>query len=209
MGKRARGGPAIQLVMDKEEREYVHEEVSKLAEDLSLPQALRKPAEELGNDVMTRDIANRRRPSVAVAASLYAECRETKTPITLREIAAASGSSALEVARCYRTIVRDLGLEVPNLNGTKFVYRVAVKVGVSEAVLELAKGIISDATRGGFGGRNPMTLASAAIYIAACNMGEKVTQTQVADAAGVSELSLRHCCKDLRNLPCVRRLITV
>ena len=43
-----------------------------------------------------------------------------------------------------------------------------------------------------------MTLAAAALYLACCGMGEKVTQAEVADAAGVGEESVRECCKAIR-----------
>jgi transcription initiation factor TFIIIB Brf1 subunit/transcription initiation factor TFIIB len=45
-----------------------------------------------------------------------------------------------------------------------------------------------------------MTLAAAALYIACCNLGENVTQAEVAEAAGVGEQSVRDCCKEIRSL---------
>ena len=46
--------------------------------------------------------------SALVAAALYAACRDTETPRTLKDIANASNIKKKDVARCYRLLIREL-----------------------------------------------------------------------------------------------------
>src|SRR5205807_2199334 len=47
------------------------------------------------------------------AASLYAACRSSETPRTLKEVAAASRIKKKDVARCYRLLLRELEMSMP------------------------------------------------------------------------------------------------
>ena len=46
--------------------------------------------------------------SALVAAALYAACRDTETPRTLKDVANASNIKKKDVARCYRLLIREL-----------------------------------------------------------------------------------------------------
>jgi transcription initiation factor TFIIB len=86
----------------------------------------------------------------------------------------------------------------PNLNGTCYVYRVAGAVRASQEATDLSLQIVKHAVERGLGGRNPMTLAGAAVYLACLITGEDSRQSDVAEAAGVSEVSVRECIKAVR-----------
>jgi transcription initiation factor TFIIB len=118
--------------------------------------------------------------------------------VTLRELANATGTDPRDVGRCYSTILIQMHITRPGLNGRSYVHRLALRQPLSEEIYKMSEGIIIRSTQAGLGGRNPMTLAGAALYLACCNMGEKVTQAEVADAAGVGEESVRECCKAIR-----------
>ena len=138
-------------------------------------------------------------PTLA-AATLYIACRERKVPVTLREFAESSESDPRDVGRCYLGILDNLHISRPGLNTKGYVYHIALKKPVSDQALKLSQQIINQMSSKGLGGRNPMTLAAAALYLACCNSGENVTQAEVAEAAGVGEESVRECCKEIRNL---------
>jgi transcription initiation factor TFIIB len=52
-------------------------------------------------------------------------------------------------------------------------------------------------TMGLTSGRNPISIAAAALYISALMHGEKRTQNEVADVAGITEITLRNNYKRL------------
>jgi transcription initiation factor TFIIIB Brf1 subunit/transcription initiation factor TFIIB len=76
-----------------------------------------------------------------------------------------------------------------------------MKRGLPDDTYRLAEEMVGKSEAAGVNGRNPMTVAAAALYLAACSAGEAVTQAEVAEAAGVAEESVRECCKVMRTMP--------
>lgn len=182
-------------------REEVREILAKVkgaAAKLAIEEEVQDRAVALFTDVAARRFGRRIPHPVLAAALLYIASREKKRPFTLRDLAEASGSETREVGRCYVSLLEEMHLSRPALNGRSYVYHLALKRPISQDALRLAQEIIRTATAKGLGGRNPMTLAAAALYTACCSLGEKVTQAEVSQAAGVGEASVRECCAAVR-----------
>jgi transcription initiation factor TFIIB len=137
------------------------------------------------------------RPALAAAAVCIAS-REHKAPVTQRDLAEAAGCELRDVGRCYETILEEMGIPRPDLNGGSYLQRIATKNPLQKEVYKIAEEMIAKSSAAGLNGRNPMTMAAAALYIASGSLGQKVTQAEVADAAGVAEESVRECCKAIR-----------
>ena len=178
--------------------QLVRREVDKLAAELSLPDSVRSDSEKICDGVVSKNLMGRRPVPVVAASSLYTACRESHTPITLKDLATATDSDPREIGRCYRSIISRMNIEPPNLNGTKYAYRVAENVKASHEATDLSLKLVKDSINKGLGGRNPMTLAAAAVYLACLITGEDSRQSDVAEAAGVSEVSVRECVKAMR-----------
>ncbi len=67
-----------------------------------------------------------------VAAALYAACRDTETPRTLKYVANASNIKKKDVARCYRLSIREFDLRMPVGDPVKCVARIASKARLTE-----------------------------------------------------------------------------
>jgi transcription initiation factor TFIIB len=176
------------------------DEIRQVAVKLMLPFDVRKRASVICTNADAASFGRGIPPTVLAAAILYIACRERKTPVTLREFAFASGSDPREVGRCYLHLLENMHISRPNLNSRGYVNHIALKKPASEEALRLSQEIINTVSVKGLGGRNPMTLAAASLYIACCTLGENVTQADVAEAAGVGEESVRECCKEIRAL---------
>ena len=174
--------------------------VHQVAHKLGLHQDVRKRATSICSDIRASGYGHGIKHPTLAAAALYIACRERRIPVTLREFADSIGADPREVGRCYLGILENLHISRPGLNGKGYVYHIALRNPVSDQALALSQEIINQMSSKGLGGRNPMTLAAAALYIACCNSGENVTQAEVAEAAGVGEESVRECCKEIRNL---------
>jgi len=180
-------------------RETLHE-VTAVAVKLKLDQEVRKRAADLCTEVKASPFGHGIPHAVLAAAALYVACRERRIPFTLREFADASGSDQRDVGRCYLQLLDNMHLSRPSLNGKGYVSHIVLKKPVSEQARRISQDIINRMSAKGLGGRNPMTLAAAALYLACCSLGENVTQSEVAEAAGVGEESVRECCKAIRVL---------
>ena len=173
--------------------------VSVLCGVLNLSQEVREEAKQIGCKVVGAGLLRKPLPVVA-ATSVYIACRETHTPVTIEELALASHEDSAEIGHCYRQLVDRLGIVPGPPDATEYLQRVVTKLGLSKKVAALSVEIERRAAERGVAGRKPMTLAAAAVYAACKSAGEEMTQSDVAEAAGVSVISLRDCSKAMRNV---------
>ena len=137
--------------------------------------------------------------SALIASALYAACRDTETPRTLKDIGLASNIKRKDIARCYRLLLRELGLKMPVVDPIKCVARIASKADLSEKTKREAARILRNAEEQKISaGKDPMGLAAAALYVACVTNGENKTQRDVAEAAGVTEVTIRNRYKGLK-----------
>jgi transcription initiation factor TFIIB len=133
-----------------------------------------------------------------IAALLYAVTRELGTPRTLEEISEASGVERREIGRTYRYISRELKIRILPAPPQDYVPRFASMLGLSDKVQAKAIRFLKDAKKNEVtSGKGPTGVAAAALYIAAVLEGEKRTQREIADAIGVTEVTIRNRFKEL------------
>ena len=131
---------------------------------------------------------------VLAAASLYAALRMNSALITLKELAALADMSwrLNEIARTYRKLVFATGVKVHRSDPAELIQKIASVYGVSRSAIDSALGLVRNAeSRGYDGGREPSSLAAAALYIVCLSNGKALTQAQVAEAAGVCKKTVR------------------
>jgi transcription initiation factor TFIIB len=173
-------------------------EIRRISEKLNLPYALQEIAANIYRRALSKGLIRGRSIDSIAAASLYAACRMTKTPRRLREVVMVSGRERKEITRCYRLIVRSLGLKMPIDGPIKFVSKIRCKTGASQAVENRAVVILREAEQKGIlMGKDPVGVAAATLYIAARIAAEKISQRKIAKAAGVTEVTIRNRYKDL------------
>lgn len=173
-------------------------ELQRLSEKLHIPSSVQEMAAVIYRKVLNKGLVRGRSIAAIVAGSLYAACRFTKTPRTLKEITEAGLRNEKEISRAYRLIVQNLKMKMPIDDPLDYVTKVAEKAGVSGDVEGLAIKIIREAKRKHVSmGKDPSGLAAAALYIASKLKREKITQSQLAKAAGMTEVSIRNRKTDL------------
>ena len=134
-----------------------------------------------------------------LSASVYAACRDTETPRTLTDIASASNVKRKEVARCYRLLIRELDLKMPVVDPSKCISRIASKANISEKSKRKALEMIAMAKNAKISaGKGPMGFAATALYTACVLNSESTTQKVIAEAAGITEVTIRNRYKGLR-----------
>ncbi len=173
-------------------------ELRRLSEKLHIPSSVQEMAAVIYRKALNKGLVRGRCIAAMVAGSLYAACRFTKIPRTLNEITEASLRDQKEIARAYRMIVRNLKMKMPIDNPLDYVTKIAEKAGVSSDVEGLAIKIIRDArSKHATMGKDPSGLAAAALYIASKIKKEDITQSRLAEAADLTEVTIRNRKKDL------------
>jgi len=174
-------------------------ELDRLSSKVTAPSAVKEKAAVIYRKALDEGLVRGRSIAAIAAASLYAACRITGTPRSLREIAEASLVDKKDIARCYRLLLRELDLHIPLADPLIYVTKIARKADISGQIQAEAVKILKEAKRKHVSaGKDPMGLAAAALYIACKRLGEKKTQKEIADAAGVTEVTVRNRFKTLK-----------
>jgi len=173
-------------------------ELRRVASFLNLPSVIRDEASRVYNYVLQRGLVRGRSMESVIAACIYAACRSYNIPRTLDEIGEASDVERKEIGRTYRFIVRKLKIKVTPSSPKDYISRFASILHLSpktqnEALKILRKADVSELTSG----RGPAGIAAAALYVAALLNDEKKTQREVADVAGITEVTIRNRYKEL------------
>lgn len=170
-----------------------------LKSKLDLSDVITERAAYLYRKALTKKITQGRTIAGIMLASLYAACRETNAPRTLQDIASAGNITVKELSRHYRVLFNTLGLHLESYNSTDFVSRIASTIGLSEKAKREALDILFKAKENGItDGKNPISLASAALYLSCIINEEKTTQKDLASASGISSVTIRNVAKIIR-----------
>jgi len=175
-------------------------ELDRLCDKLHISANIKERAAVIYRKALDSGLVRGRSISAIAAAALYAACRITQTPRTLREITHQSPIDKKDIARCYRLMLKDLNIQMPKPDAQLRVPKIAAKIGVGEKSQQTAVEILRRAEKERTtAGKDPMGLAAAALYIACVMNNEKRTQKVLADAAGVTEVTIRNRYKSLKD----------
>jgi transcription initiation factor TFIIB len=173
-------------------------ELKRVSSYLKLPKQVEEEAARIYRLAVQKGLVRGRSMESVVAGALYAACRRHEVPRTLDEMGEASGIEKKEIGRTYRFITRELQISIRPSNPSDYIPRFASALKLSPEtqsksveILEMAREVELTS------GRGPTGIAAAALYVASLIHGEKRTQREVADVAGVTEVTIRNRYKEL------------
>ena len=168
-------------------------EIDRMASAMGVPRSVREVACVIYRRALNEDMIRGRSIEGTSTAALYAACRKESIPRSLEELAEVSRVERKEIGRTYRYLSQQLGLEMRPVDPKQYVPRFCSEIGLSEEV-EAKTNEIIDVTveQGLLSGKSPTGYAAAAIYAASLLCNEKKTQREVADAAQVTEVTIRN-----------------
>jgi transcription initiation factor TFIIB len=159
---------------------------------LRLSNAIVEKAAYIYRRAQEQGLVRGRTMRAVMGAAIYIVQREMGISGTLDDIIRATNTKEKDLARAYRILIRELDLKVPMVDPVKCVSRVANKANISERTKRKAMNMIYDVVKSGLAaGKDPMGLAASVLYVSCVNSGEVKSQAAIADAAGVSEVTLR------------------
>jgi|TARA_B100001971_G_C18164901_1_gene523594 transcription initiation factor TFIIB len=173
-------------------------ELDRVASRLGLPRNVRETAAMVYRKAVEKGLIRGRSIEGVAASSLYAACRQCKVPRTLDEIADSAKLNRKEIGRTYRFVSRELGINLMPTTPIDYVPRFGSELNLSGEVQSKAIEILKKAMQKELtSGRGPTGVSAAAIYISSVLLGERRTQREVADVAGVTEVTIRNRYKEL------------
>jgi len=174
-------------------------ELDRLCGRLNLPKTVREETAIIYRKILKKGLAKGRSISPLIAASLYTVCRMNQIPRTLDEFSRHSPVDRKQIAQYYRMLLREMDLRVPVFKAKYGVSKIASGAELSEKTQRKAIEILGEAERLKMTvGKHPMGMAGAALYLACTMNGETRTQKMLAEASGVTEVTIRSHYKALK-----------
>jgi transcription initiation factor TFIIB len=180
-------------------------EVQTIINQLGLPRQIQENAAYIYRVYMKKKGSSKSR-SVrgAAAAAIFMASRITGNPVTIEELSKTTGIPKRDINRCYKTLrlaISELKPElVSKLHGSPehFVTQIVSRLNLPIEVQAKAKEILENASKLGItSGKEPQGLAAAAVYMASILTNNKRTQHEIAEAARITEVTIRNRYKEL------------
>jgi transcription initiation factor TFIIB len=176
-------------------------ELDKLKDKLGLPDAVIERTAYIYRKARKRGLVRGRTTDGILTAVIYIACRDLGVPKTLKEVAVASSIRLKTLSRSYRILVTELDISTPPVTDPmKCIVKVANKADLNENTKRQAMDVMNNLTKREISaGKHPMALAATVLYVSCLNTGVNIRQADIADAAGITEVTLRNRYKDLKN----------
>ena len=178
----------------KAERNLAHGlgEVRRLASSLELSESVRDQACRLFRSAQNKDLLRGRSIEASAAASVYGACRCNGFARVLEEVTEAACVGKSRIRNAYKTLNADLGLPAKPVTPSMFVPRLASDLECSDAIRQRARRLVKHAENEGMTtGVHPAGFAAACLYKASREQGRRLTQSEVAEAANTSTVTVR------------------
>ena len=173
-------------------------ELGRISSQMSLPRVTREQAGVLYRKAAKKNLIRGRSVEVIVVAVVYAACRLSGAPRTLDELSSVSQISRKEIGRAYRYIARELELTMKPTSPIDYVSRFCSELKLSQDVRKKAIELLKKAIENELtSGRGPVGMAAAAIYMSTVLNECRKTQREIAEVAGVTEVTIRNRYKEI------------
>lgn len=173
-------------------------EIGKLVDVLNLPDTVKEEASRLYEKALEEGLIKGRRIERIVAALVYIVARNQRIPRTMNEISDEAGIDKRKLGQTYRYIAKELDLGISPVKPEDFLPRFSEELGITGETQAQARQYILEARKENLlAGRSPGSIVAAAIYLASQLRDQKLTQTEIADTVGVTEVTVRKGYRDL------------
>jgi transcription initiation factor TFIIB len=175
--------------------------LSRIKDRLGLPNHVTEKAAYTYRKAQERGLIRGDTIGSVLAASIYVAARQSGVLRTLDEISESSDVKLKQAARSYRHIVTELDIKAPMIDHSKYIIKIANKLGFDEKIKRKALELMKQAQKKNIlGGKDPVSMATSILYLVDLNEGgqQHKTQAEIAKAAGITEVTVRERSKELR-----------
>jgi transcription initiation factor TFIIB len=183
-------------------------ELERLKDKLGLSNAIVQKTAYIYRKAQEKRLARGRSVSSILAAATYIACREMGAARTLRDFTEITNVKRKALSRSYRLLVLKLDIKVPSMDLMKCIAKIANKAKLGEKTQRMAMFTMNDLINKEIAaGKDPMSLAATVLYLSCLTNGEATTQKEIAEAAGVTEVTIRTRFKDLKTKGCLNAMM--
>jgi transcription initiation factor TFIIB len=172
-------------------------EIKRISSQLNLTIKVRETAAMIYRKILKTGLVRGRSTEALVSAALYLSCRLHKHPVSLEDVADKTRLTKKKLAKNFRLLLKHLDLKMPLASPESSIAKFASKLNFSPKVLNDAQRILAQAKAARITvGKNPNSLAAAALYISALQNKIKCPQNEIAKTCQITEVTLRNRYKE-------------
>ncbi len=189
-------------VSDSSERNLAEalSEINRLCDSLNLPRNIGESAAIAYRKVVKKRLTRGRSIRVLATAAVYVACRQSRMVRTLTELSEASGIDRKEIASGYRFLIKKLDIFAPTMRPNQYITKLSNQLGLNGATEGFAHKILRGAKKQRLtSGRGAKGISASTCYIASTISGERRTQREIAEAADVTEVTIRNRYREMMN----------
>ncbi len=173
-------------------------ELKRICSNLNLPNHVKVEAIRLYKEAFKKKLLRGRSINSMIAASIYLAIRLKRIPRTFQEILEESAENSKDIRRCYRVLIRELNLKAQNTDPSALIPKYTAKLNLNQEIERFTSKIVNNFTLNfSTSGKDPKGIVAGAIYLASKIKGLELTQKEIADKVGVTEVTLRSRYKEL------------
>jgi transcription initiation factor TFIIB len=174
-------------------------ELKRISSNLNLPNHVKEEAMRFYKEAFKRKLLRGRSINAMVAACLYMATRQKGIPRTLQEILEDASVSAKDVRRSISILAREMNLKTQSTDPVALVPRYMSDLELDSDVEALTKKILTTYIDNfSISGKDPKGLCAGAIYLASRIKDLELTQQQIVNSIGITEVTLRSRYKELK-----------
>lgn len=177
------------------------QELDRLRDKLGLSDVIVQKTAYIYRKAQDRQLIRGRSTSSILAAAIYIACREMGAQRTLSDVTEIADVKRKDLSRSYRLLILELDIKVPLADPMKCIIKIANRAGLSEKTRRMAMSTMNELVQKEMSaGKDPMGLAATVLYQTCLSNGETITQRGIAEAAGVTEVTIRNRFNELKKL---------
>ncbi|MEM3382573.1 MAG: TFIIB-type zinc ribbon-containing protein [Nitrososphaerales archaeon] len=185
--------------------------INEVSDALKLPKIVTETAAHNYRIFAKKGLAKSKSIIGMAGASIYLACRKFEIGRSLKEIAKLMNVDKKIVAKYYRFMIKENGKEhVPPTSIGRYVSKLVNVMKIDPRVERLALYIMSKTLCSKtFEGKAPSGLAAAFVYISSVLLGERTPQREIAEAAEVTEVTVRNRSREILDNFLIRQRLKV
>lgn len=176
-----------------------YNQINEIADRVGLPKTITDEAASFFKQIHElRKLRSKPRLAV-VSACIYIACKSQSAARSFKELSSISGVPTRDIVKCYKRIGEQKLITVPNLelnmhvNSADFLSRFCSSLDLPVEVQRVATHIAAVAREKSItDGRNPTSIAAAAIYMASQASDTKRSQREISEVAGCADSTIKH-----------------
>jgi len=177
------------------------EQITRLSSDMDITDDIRKNAVDIYMEALAKDLIRGIDIEIVSAAALYAGCRRTDScRISLTDFKDHSSVSEKQIERTYRYLSKELDIKSLPPSPDEYIDNFCNELDLPLHTKKTCETILEEASKSGItSGKGPSGMAAASIYISSLLEDKPRTQKDIAEVAGVTEVTIRNRYKELVN----------